>query len=296
MVKKKRVTKTRAGRLVITLIILLVNVIMLYPIINVVSVSFSSYGEYLKNPGMVLPSDFSLETYRQVLKYPLLGSGYLTTIIVTVVGTFFGICLTILTAYSLSKKELAGRKVIMGFVLFTMFFNGGMVPNFLLIRELGLYDSLWALILPACLTAYNVILMRNFFQSLPQSLFEAAEIDGANEPTILFRIAIPLSKPIIATILLFVAVGYWNGYMNGVIYIKSQQKWPLQLVLRELIMSATSLSQMAQGNLAEGAASAVSPVMLLYAAIVVAMIPILCVYPFLQKYFAKGVMIGAVKG
>lgn len=269
---------------------------MLYPIINVVSVSFSSYGEYLKNPGMVLPSDFSLETYRQVLKYPLLGSGYLTTIIVTVVGTFFGICLTILTAYSLSKKELAGRKVIMGFVLFTMFFNGGMVPNFLLIRELGLYDSLWALILPACLTAYNVILMRNFFQSLPQSLFEAAEIDGANEPTILFRIAIPLSKPIIATILLFVAVGYWNGYMNGVIYIKSQQKWPLQLVLRELIMSATSLSQMAQGNLAEGAASAVSPVMLQYAAIVVAMIPILCVYPFLQKYFAKGVMIGAVKG
>lgn len=275
--------------------IVLFVIAVLYPILNVLAVSFSSYGGYATNSGMIWPHHFTLESYKQVFSNEKIWSGYGTTLIVTVAGTMLGLVLTILTSYSLSKSDLRGKKIIMSLILFTMFFSGGMIPNYFLIKNLHLLDSRWALIIPGCLTAYNIILMKNFFESLPQSLLEAAKIDGATEIQVLQSIVIPLSKPIISVISLYLAVGYWNSYFNGILYIKSQSKWPLQLVLREIITAASTLQQSTEGNLAE-AGTAVPAIMLQYAAIVVAMVPILCIYPFIQKYFEKGVMIGAVKG
>lgn len=295
-IKSRRRDEDFVPRLFITLFVILVDAVMLYPIINVISISLSSYTGYLSNPIMLLPTDFSLAAYRQVFQYSLMLSGYAVTLFVTICGTVLGVLLTILTAYPLSKKQFRGKGFFMGLILFTMFFSGGMIPSFLLIKSIGLLDTVWALILPGCVSAYNVILMRNFFTSLPDSLIEAAEIDGASEPFILFRIVVPLSKPIISTILLFVAFGYWNSYFNAVLYIRSRELWPLQLVLREIIMSATALNQSTGGNIAEIGNAAVQPIMLQYASIVVAMVPILCIYPFLQKYFEKGIMMGAVKG
>ncbi len=283
-------------RLLITIFIFLVDIIMLYPIINVISISFSSYTGYLANPIMILPTDLSLAAYKQVFQYSMMLTGYGVTIFVTLTGTVLGVLLTILTAYPLSKKQLKCKGFFMGMIIFTMFFSGGMIPSFLLVKGIGLLDTVWSLILPSCLSAYNIVLVRNFFASLPDSLIEAAEIDGASEPFILFRIVVPLSKPIISTILLFVAVGYWNSYFSAVLYIRSRELWPLQLVLREIIMSATAMNQATGGNLAEMGNTAVQPIMLQYASIVVAMVPILCIYPFLQKYFEKGIMMGAVKG
>ena len=295
-IKSRRRDEDFIPRLFITLFVILVDAVMLYPIINVISISLSSYTGYLSNPIILLPTDFSLAAYGQVFQYSLMLSGYAVTLFVTIFGTVLGVLLTILTAYPLSKKQFRGKGFFMGLILFTMFFSGGMIPSFLLIKTIGLLDTVWSLILPSCLSAYNVILMRNFFTSLPDSLIEAAEIDGASEPFILFRIVVPLSKPIISTILLFVAVGYWNSYFNAVLYIRSRELWPLQLVLREIIMSATALNQSTGGNIAEIGNAAVQPIMLQYASIVVAMVPILCIYPFLQKYFEKGIMMGAVKG
>lgn len=295
-VQSRRRDEDFVPRLFITLFVVLVDAVMLYPIINVISISLSSYTGYLENPVMLLPTDFSLAAYNQVFQYSLMLTGYGVTLFVTICGTVLGVLLTILTAYPLSRKQFRGKGLFMGLILFTMFFSGGMIPSFLLVKSIGLLDTIWSLILPGCLSAYNVILVRNFFSSLPDSLIEAAEIDGANEPFILFRIVVPLSKPIISTILLFVAVGYWNSYFSAILYIRSRELWPLQLVLREIIMSATAMNQSTGGNLAEMGNAAVQPIMLQYASIVVAMVPILCIYPCLQKYFEKGIMMGAVKG
>lgn len=275
------------------IVILFCDAVVLYPIINVVAVSLSSYGAYAKNPAMIFPHQFSVQAYLTVLRTSSIWSGYRTTIIVTVCGTFLGTMLTILTAYPLSRPNLKGKKYIMPFILFTMFFSGGMIPAYFLMRSLHLLDTLAALILPGCLSAYNVILMRNFFESIPGSLIEAAKIDGASEPKLLFSIVVPLAKPIISVISLFLAVGYWNNYFSGIIYIRSQSKWPLQLVLREIIASASSMMENTGGNMAEG--GALPSIMLQYASIVVVMVPILCIYPFIQKYFEKGIMLGAVK-
>ena len=296
MVKKGIQNENKGAKIFIAALIVIADIIVLYPLINVVSVSFASYSNYVSNPMMLFPTEFSLGAYQKILQYTPIWSGYTTTLFVTIVGTALGTFLTILTAYSLSKDWLRGRAFFMNFILFTMFFSGGIIPSFLLMRNINLLDSLWALILPSCLSAYNIILMRNFFTSLPKSLFEAAEIDGASEPYILFKIVIPLSKAIIATILLFLAVGYWNNYFSAILYISSQSKWPLQLVLRELIMSATVVAQQTGGDLAEESMYEVPLIMIRYAAIVVATVPILCAYPFVQKYFSKGVMLGAVKG
>jgi len=292
--KNKVKENGKLTRFIFFLVIVVFDILVLFPILNVIAVSFSSYASYSENPTMIFPKQITLQTYKTVFATAKIWTGYQTTIIITVAGTIIGVVLTVITAYSLSKPYLKGRKIIMPLILFTMFFNGGMIPNYFLIKWLNLYDTRTALILPGCLTAYNVILMKNFFESLPQSLMEAAKIDGASEPKVLFKIVIPLSKPIVSVITLFLAVGYWNNYFNGILYIKTQAKWPLQLVLREIITAADSLKQSTGGNLAE-AGTAVPAIMLQYASIVVTMVPILCVYPFIQKYFEKGIMMGAVK-
>ncbi|MDQ0915164.1 carbohydrate ABC transporter permease [Paenibacillus sp. V4I5] len=272
----------------------LICVVMLYPFINVASVSLSSYSAYVNNPTMIWPHEFSLAAYQEIMSRALLWRSYLNTLIVTICGVTLGIFLYIITAYPLSKRVLKGRKFLMMLIVFTMLFNGGLIPNFYLIRSLGLLDTLAALILPALFSGFSLILMKNFFESLPEELEEAARMDGASDPYILFRIIVPLSKPIIATLCLFAAVGYWNNFFNAIIYIRSETNWPLMLYLREVIEAASMMAQ--QSNAAEVGSQQVTSETLKYATLMIVMIPILCVYPFVQKYFVKGIMLGSVKG
>ncbi|RAV03028.1 carbohydrate ABC transporter permease [Paenibacillus sp. YN15] len=276
------------------ILITLISLVMLYPFLNVASVSMSSYHAYVNNPMMFWPRDFNLKAYYEIMKQALLWRSYLNTIIVTVSGVGIGILLYILTAYPLSKKVLKGRRVMMLLIIFTMLFNGGLIPNYYLMRSLGLLDTLTALVVPALFTGFNLILMKNFFEALPEELEEAARIDGASDPFILFRIVVPLSKPIIATLCLFAAVGYWNNFFNGIVYIRSSFKWPLMLYLREVIAGASAMAR--EGNAAETGAEQLTSETIKYATLMLVMVPILCVYPFLQKYFVKGIMLGSVKG
>ncbi|QNK59989.1 carbohydrate ABC transporter permease [Paenibacillus sp. PAMC21692] len=275
-------------------LITLICVVMLYPFMNVVSVSLSSYSSYVQNPLMVWPEDVTLGAYKEIMKSGMLWRSYANTIIVTVSGVGIGILLYILTAYPLSKKALKGRRTLMLLIVFTMLFNGGLIPNFYLMRSLDLLDTLASLVLPALLTGFNLILMKNFFESLPEEIEEAARIDGASDPYILFRIVVPLSKPIIATLCLFAAVGYWNNFFNAIVYIRNPDNWPLMLYLREVIEGASTMARSA--NAAEMGAEMMTSETIKYATLVLVMIPILCVYPFLQKYFVKGIMLGSVKG
>jgi putative aldouronate transport system permease protein len=275
-------------------LITLICVVMLYPFMNVVSVSLSSYSSYVQNPLMVWPEDMTLGAYKEIMKSGMLWRSYANTIIVTVSGVGIGILLYILTAYPLSKKVLKGRRTLMLLIVFTMLFNGGLIPNFYLMRSLDLLDTLASLVLPALLTGFNLILMKNFFESLPEEIEEAARIDGASDPYILFRIVVPLSKPIIATLCLFAAVGYWNNFFNAIVYIRSPDNWPLMLYLREVIEGASTMARSA--NAAEMGTEMMTSETIKYATLVLVMIPILCVYPFLQKYFVKGIMLGSVKG
>lgn len=268
--------------------------LMLYPFWHVLMQSLSSSEMALKGGVFIWPKQFSLGTYQSVFKSPDLYTGYGTTLFVTVIGTIAGTLLTAMTAYPLSKSRLRGGKVIMFLVLFTMIFNAGMIPNYLLIKNIGLYDTRWALILPLMISAYNTIIMRSFFLSIPESLEESARIDGANDIRIFFSIIIPLSKATIATIALFTAVMYWNDYMSTVLYIQATDKWSMQAVLRNMLTNTQQAMQQAGVNVrAQSDANAVT---IKAASIVVSTVPILIVYPFVQKYFVKGVMIGGVKG
>lgn len=272
-------------------VVTLICIIMLYPFLNVIAVAFSEYTEYLKNPLMILPSGFTLSAFKFVLKEGQVIVSYGNTIFVTVMGVLIGLTLITLMAYSLSRLHLKGRGIIMNIAIFSMMFSGGMIPNYYLVRSLGLIDSLWAVILPGAFSAYNMILMKNFLEALPDSLMEAASIDGASEPCILFKIALPLCKPILATLCLFIAVQYWNSYFTAMLYIRDRTKWTLQLVLREIV-----LANVQNGNNDPAQENYIVSISIKYASLLVVMLPIMLVYPFLQKYFVKGVMIGAVKG
>lgn len=273
--------------------LLLVGIAMLYPFVNIIAISFSSYEAYLENPLRIFPKGWNFEAYTGIIHHVRFYTSYLNTFIITSVGVIAGLFLYVITAYPLSKKDLKGRRWIMLYIVFTMMFNGGLIPNFLVMRELKLYDTLAVLIFKGMFTAYNLILIKSFFESLPESIVESAKIDGASEVRILFKIIVPLSKPILATIALFSAVAYWNNYYNAVVYIRSVDKWPLMLFLREIIMGA-QLNEIADS--AEMGRNTVEPIMLQYSTLLLVILPIICVYPFLQKYFVKGIMLGSVKG
>ncbi len=277
-----------------TLVVSIFAFCCLAPFIYVLSTSFMSYEEYLANPLSVFPQVFSLQAYREILGYELIHSGYGVTIRVTVIGTVLSVFLLVVSAYPLSKPHLKGRKLFMGMILFTMFFNGGMIPNYVLIRELGIYDTIWALILPGCISAFNLILMKNFIKtSVPVSLEEAARIDGASDIRVLRSIVVPLLKPAIATMTIFHAVGYWNNYFSAMMYISDRKLWPLILVLRELVVENTDAVSPVSAMLSAQARS--HPFTLKMAAIVIVIIPILIIYPFMQRYFVKGISLGSVK-
>mgnify|MGYP001284942006 CR=1 FL=1 len=276
---------------IVEFIVLLISLVLIYPFLNIIATSMSSYQAYVRNPAMVIPSDLDLSAYRAILSSNLIFNCYVNTVFVTVVSTVLGMILNMLMAYPLSHSDLAGKKTIMSLLIFTMMFNGGLIANFFLIVQLGLYNSLWALIVPGCLSVYNIILMKNFFEALPNSVEEAARIDGANDIQLLVRIVLPMSMPIIATLTLFYAVSHWNAYFNAVVYITDRTKWTLQLLLRETIMAENS-------RLLEGEAAMTTNITtrsLKSATLVVTALPIIMVYPFLQKYFVKGIMMGAVK-
>jgi putative aldouronate transport system permease protein len=278
------------------LIVSVICMVMLYPLLNVAAVSISSHTAYMQNPMRIWPSDITFDAYKDILSHPVLARSYLNTIMITISGVAIGIFLYIITAYPLSKVHLKGRAIMINLVIFTMLFNGGLIPNFYLIRSLGMVDTLAALVFPTLFSAFSLILMINFMQNIPEELEEAAKIDGASEPYILFKIVVPLSMPIIATLTLFAAVGYWNSFFSAIIYIRSVENWPLMLFLREVIEGAKMLQISAGGNNAEIGNMNVMPETLKYATIMIVILPILSVYPFLQRYFVKGIMLGSVKG
>jgi len=278
------------------LVVTLFALTVIYPVLNIIAVSVSSYRSYQLTPWMFFPYEFDFGAFSAVFSSRLIMRSYLNTIIITLGGTTLVLLLTTITAYPLSRSELKGKPIFMTYIIFTMVFNGGLIPNFLLVRTLGMHDTLFALFVPGALSAFFVILMINFFKGIPSSLIEAARIDGASEMRVLMRVVLPLSTAILATIALFASVGLWNNFFNAVVFIRRQELWPVQLVLREIIMAANMAVLQADGNFAEVNLRNLPTVSLRYAALIVTMLPIMCVYPFIQKYFVSGVMIGAVKG
>lgn len=294
MLKKKKQKKMNSfsmGSLINYTLLTLLVAVCVYPFLNVVAYSLSSNRAVLSGEITFYPIDFQLDAYKEIIYRGQIWLSIRVTAIVTVLGTGLGLILTVLAAYALSKKKLKGRAWITGLILFTMYFSGGIIPTFMVVKNLGLYNHLTALYIPSVISVFNFIVMRTFFRELPESLEEAAYLDGANDITILTKIVLPLSLPIIATIGLFYAVGYWNDYFSALLYIQSPEKFTLQLRLRNLLF-AEELG--ATG--AEGLGQAVMAESLKMTCIVVGTIPILVVYPWLQKYFVKGVMLGSVKG
>jgi putative aldouronate transport system permease protein len=269
--------------------------VCLLPFLYVLSYSVMPYEDYLKNPMNPIPKRITTDAYRQILVFPLVWSGYRMTVLVTAAGTSLNVFLLLISAYPLSRRDLKGRNAVLVMIAFTMFFNGGLIPNYYLIRSLKLYDTPFALILPGAISAFNLILMKNFVSAIPRDMEESAAIDGANEFTVLFRIIAPLSLPAVATFTLFHAVGHWNSYFSAIVYLTKRSMWPLMLVLRELVVEEgisavyNTSSQFTEDTLA-------TPFNLKMAMIVVAIVPILAVYPFVQRYFMKGLLVGSIKG
>ena len=289
--KKKR--KIKLGTIVNYLLLALLAFVCLYPFLNVLAYSVCGYNAVLSNRVTIYPIDFTLEAYRQILRRTQIWMAMRTTVLITLMGTLLSLVLTVFAAYALSRQDLPGRKVFTVIILFTMYFGGGMIPTFLVVKGVGLYDMLGALFIPQSINVFNFIVMRTFFRNLPESLEEAARIDGASHMQSLVKIVLPLSLPILATIGLFYAVGYWNSYFDALLYIQSPEKYTLQLRLRGLLFGEELNNS---GANLEGIGTQVMTQSLKMATVAVSTIPILIVYPWLQKYFVKGVMIGSVKG
>ena len=285
--------KLSVGLVINGIVLFIIGFICLYPFLNVLAYSMSGYNAVLSGKVTFYPIDFNIDAYRQILGKTQIWLAMRATTIVTVLGTALSLILTIFAAYSLSIKDLPGRKAFTVFILFTMYFSGGMIPTFIVVKSLGMYDTLLSLFLPQAINVFNFIVMRTFFRNLPESLAEAARIDGASYMTILFKIVLPLSIPIIATIGLFYAVAYWNTYFDALLYIKSPEKYTLQLRLKSLLFEGELNNS---GANVEGIGTQVMTQSLKMATVAVSTMPILLVYPWLQKYFVKGVMIGSVKG
>lgn len=303
MVKAKKQKIKKPGdnplyaRVIIGIIVAIFGIIAAYPFINVLAKSLSESHAMWEHPMMIWPHNFSLDAYEYILGTPMLNKAFMTSVIVTVAGTFMNVVFTVTTAYSLSRIHAPGNKMMLWYVVIPMLFGGGLVPFYILLKNLKMLDTMWALIIPGLIAPANVFLVRNFFWGIPDSLTEAALIDGASEFQVLTRIILPLSKAVIATIALFYAVGHWNDYFSGLMYINDNTKWPLQVLLKSIIIDMSSLA-MKGGNtnaLNEMGKVKLQPENIRNAVIIYSTIPILLIYPFIQKYFAKGIIIGAVK-
>jgi putative aldouronate transport system permease protein len=299
MVSDKRKFKVRMSRdevifdAVTVPVLIILMFIMLYPLLHVIFSSLSDGAMLMRHSGVLLwPAGFSLNAYDAVFKNRLLGSGYINTLINVTATIVINVSLTAMGAFALSRKELKLRRILMLLITFTMIFSGGLIPTYLLVRALHLTNTRWSLIIPSAISAYNLIIMRTYFEGIPESLFESARIDGANDFHVLVKIALPIAMPVVAVMILFYGVAQWNAWFSAYIYLRDRMLWPLQLVLREIVLvnmddMITSADVNDKAMLAETVR---------YATIVVATVPVLFIYPFLQKYFVKGVMIGAIKG
>ena len=290
--KNKKITKGgRAFSIINGTILLIIAFICFLPFVNVIASSFASTQEVVAKRFILIPETFSLDAYRYILSTPTLFKSLAVSIGVTGIGTLVSMILTSLMAYGLSRKYLHGRGFLNFLVVFSMLFSGGMIPTFLVVKAFGLIDSYWSLILPVAINAFNLIIMRNFFQALPDSLEESAKMDGCTDLGVFWKIMLPLALPSIATISLFYTVTYWNTYMTAILYINDSTKWPIQVLLRQIVIVSSGMQ-------AEGSSVDVIPPAqtIKMAVIVIATVPMLIAYPFVQKYFVKGALVGSVKG
>lgn len=277
-----------------TIFLLGMIIITLYPFLYVVCASVSKPDLMIKHTGILLwPLGFNLSAYKAVLQNPMIASGYKNTIIYVLLGTTLNLLMTCLGAYVLSRKSFKLKKVLMMLIIFTMFFQGGLIPSYLLVKSMGMIDTAFAIVVPTAISTFNLIIMRTAFEEIPAAFEEAAKIDGANDFTILIKVFIPLAMPTIAVMILFYGVHHWNSWVPAMLYLRKREYYPLQLVLKEILISSNTQSMTT--DVANSDVQSVSEI-IKYATIVVATVPILFVYPFLQKYFVKGMMVGGVKG
>lgn len=294
-----KIKQSRGDRIfdIVNIILLsLIMLVILYPLYFIVIASFSDPLEVLAGKVVLYPKRFNLDAYGMVFRDSSIMTGYRNTIFYTLFGTAINISLSVLAAYPLSRRDFVGRQLLTMVLTITMFFSGGMIPLYLTVSSLGLLDTIWAILLPGAVSVWNVVIIRTYFQtSIPFELTEAAMVDGASNFQLLFRVILPLSTPVIAVMVLFYGVAHWNAFFNALIYINSKQLYPLQLVLRSILVQNTMSDDM-MSDLDTLANRQLLAETIKYALIVVATAPIIAVYPFLQKYFVKGIMVGAVKG
>lgn len=285
----------RVFEIAVTVTGILILILVLYPLIFVLSASFSDPDLVLRGEVKLLPKGFTLEPYRLVLENDDIWLGYRNTLFYTVAGTILNILLTVLAAYPLSRKDMPWRRPFLLIIIFTMYFNGGLIPTYLLVRDLGMYNTVWAILVPGAITTYNLLVAKTFFEnSIPQEMYESAMLDGCSNIRMLYKIVLPLSSAIIAVLVLYYGVANWNSYFSALIYLQDKELYPLQIFLRDILllsqteqMGSNSVGMGDKIKMAEG---------IKYSVIVVSSVPILILYPLAQKYFVKGVMIGAVKG
>ncbi len=297
MLKVKKSIGSQCVDIVIYVFMLFLMVLMLYPMLNVVAVSFSDPSSIVAGKVTWFPRGWNTNGYAMILAKKEFYIYYKNTILYAFIGTFLSLLFTSMAAYSLSLKEYAFRKFLTIFWVITMFFSGGLVPTYLVIKALNGIDKFWVMVIPSCISAYNIIVFRTFFEQQPKELRESAVIDGANDFIIWARIVIPLAKPLLATFALFGIVAHWNSWFSALLYLRSSSKYPLQMLLRKLVINEDLTGGYADDQIAILVQmGALNPKNMQMAAIVVTMLPILCIYPYIQKYFTKGVMIGAIKG
>lgn len=279
-----------------TIILSLFTLSVLYPLIYIVSASFSSSTAVVSGRVWLFPVEPTLDGYKAVFKHRLIGTSFRNTVFYTGIGTFVNVIITLMAAYPLARKDFMPRNVLMILFVFTMMFSGGLIPSYLVVKQLGMIDTVWSLIIPGALAVWNMIIARTYFQTtIPDELLEAAQMDGCNDFTFMRKIVIPLSGPIIAVIALFYAVGHWNQYFSALLYLKRQELYPLQIVLRDILVQnevdGSMISDIADASAREGLRE-----LLKYSLIVVSAVPILLIYPLVQRHFVKGMMIGSLKG
>ncbi|MFE6761067.1 carbohydrate ABC transporter permease [Streptomyces sp. NPDC057689] len=282
---------TRLGQTAKAVAVVVVVLAVAYPLVGVIGTSFASQSDIIRSSGLVLwPDHPTLDAYRTIFTGGVVSRALVVSLGITVFGTLASLLVTVGMAYGLSRREVTGSRFILMTALFTMLFNAGIIPNFLLVKGLGLYDTYAALVMPTLVSAFNLVVLRSFFMNLPEELYDAAKVDGAGDFRILVRVVLPLSKAVLAVISLFYAVTYWNAFFNSLLYLNDSDKWPLPMVLRTYVLQGQSLDSASAGEV-------LAPQQAVQMAVlVVAVVPILCVYPFLQRYFTKGVLTGAIKG
>lgn len=286
----------RIAGVFIYIILSFITLLVLYPLFFVLIASISAPETVMRGEVWLWPKELSFVGYERLFANSDLMRGFMNTLLYTTTGTALNVLMTIAAAYPLSRADFNGRGIFTAIIVFTMFFSGGMIPNYLLVKELGMLDTIWAIIIPSAVSVWNIIIMRTFFQSsIPKEMQEAAFIDGASNMRVLWRIVLPLSGPILAVMVLFYAVGHWNSYFSALIYLSDRANYPMQLFLREILVQG-QMQEMVDISDDSLARSLMDAEAIKYAAVIVTNLPMLVLYPFLQKYFVKGVMIGAIKG